>query len=187
MSLIKRVAWAVIFVPVILAAVSLLGLLFAAIGTVIRLALRDETEIKSLAFRLLVFFSIVVISLLGTVRVLNWVLGFAEGLARRWPALRRVASDSLLGLVGFAGVVGLTFLALGALSLVPNQRMPLLVCEGILTAASAWILLPRLRPAKNRSPSPNGQPPSGAVSARVPRSPESTAAQASRAVSGGVA
>ena len=179
----KRIALAIVFVPILLAAFSLLGLLFGATGTAISLALRDQTEIKTLGFRVIVTGSIVIVSFVGVVRILNWFLGVAQRLGYRSPALRQAASDSLLLVVGFGGLVGIAFLAFAVLGLFRGQRLPLLVCGAILTAAASSILVPRIRRAKDSIPRAPGSPPSGAVSAGVPRAPESTAAQAGRVAS----
>ena len=183
--MIKRFALAVLFAPILLLAISLLGLVFGAIGTVIGLAVRNEGQIQPLGFRLLVLTSAVVVSLVGTLRILTWSLELARYLGRNSPALRQVASDSLLGVVGFGGFVGVTFVAVGLTGIFPGGGVSLLVCGTALVAAAASILIPRLRRTPKRTP-PADPPPSGALASGIPNVPESTSARAVQVAGGAV-
>jgi hypothetical protein len=172
LPLIRRIALGLLFVPVLLAAISLLGLLFGGTGTVVALALKDHTDIKTVTFRVIVVASITLVACVGTVRILNLLLGVAQRVGQRAPRLLQVASDSLLLLVGFGGLVGVAFLTLGVLNPFPGQRVPSVICGTILSAASSFILVPRIRRARGAPTSPpTERPPSGAFSAGRPPDP----------------
>ena len=174
--MIKRVALAILATPLVLVVISGFGLLCGAVGTVIHLALRDQTEIQSVAFRTLVLSSITLVSLVGTVGILNWCLNVAEDIGRRYPALRQAASDAILGLVGFGGVVGITFVGLAVLGIFPTGSLSLFVCGVILSVAAGAILLPRFFRKAGPLEPPGGEPPSGTLSTGIVRRSASSSA-----------
>jgi hypothetical protein len=152
--MIKSVALATVFVPVLLVAISLVGLLFGAVGIVIFSVLRDRTDIMATGFRLVVVPSIVVVTCVGMAAILSSILRLAHRVGQRAPQLRRLASDSMLCLVAFGGLVGLGLLSFALLDSSPDPRLALAIWGGVLTTASGSILVPRVRQARRSATPP---------------------------------
>lgn len=180
--MIKRVALAIVFVPVLLVSISLCGLLFGAVGIGVLSVLRDRAEIMATGFRLVVVASIVVVTCVGLAGILNSILRLAHRVGHRAPRLWQLASDSMLVLVAFGGLVGLAFLSFAWLDSFPDQRLALAICVVIVTTASGSILVPRIRRARRSAmPPPSGDRPPGTAGVGAPRGPGSTTEQAARA------